>query len=152
MVGRQVTRAALTLFVALAVAACGSFFPTAAASPAFDAEIQVVNDTKLAVTIGVNGANIGVVPAHQTMTIPSSALPAKPWSVEARSPSGRVLLTFTVQPGEVTSTTTPDGVTTTTGAGSRADLSCGRLDVTVGGPMMGPVHAPNAGAPGDCDP
>jgi hypothetical protein len=146
------SRLGAAVLIALAVAACGSFFPTPPGSPAFDEEIQVVNDTKLAVTIGVNGANLGVVPAHQATTIPSSALPAKPWSVEARSPSGRVLLAFTVPPGEVTSTTTPDGVTTTTGAGSRADLSCGRLDVTVGGPMMGPVHAPDAGAPGDCDP
>ena len=150
------TRARLRIsavaLVAMAVAACGSLFPTPPGSPTFNAEIQVVNDTKLAVTIGVNGADLGVVPAHEATTIPSSALPAKPWSVEARSPSGRVLLAFTVQPGEVTRTTTPDGVTTMTGAGSRADLSCGRLDVTVGGPMMGPVHAPNAGAPGDCDP
>ena len=145
-------RLAIAGLVAVVVAACGSLFPTPPGSPAFDTEIQVVNDTKLVVTIAVNGADLGVVPAHEAATIPSSVLPAKPWSVEARSPSGRVLLTFKVQPGAVTRTTDSNGATTMTGAGSRADLSCGRLDVTVGGPMLGPPPQPNPAAPGDCDP
>lgn len=151
MVGNAV-RLAIAGLVAVVVAGCGSLFPTTPGSPAFDAEIQVVNDTKLAVTIAVNGADLGVVPAHEVATVPPSALPAKPWLVEARSPSGRLLLTFTVQPGEVSRTTDPTGFTTMTGAGSRADLSCGRLDVTVGGPMLGPAPELHAGAPGDCNP
>ena len=145
-------RLAIAGLVAVVVAACGSLIPTPPGSPAFGAEIQVVNDTKLVVTIAVNGADLGVVPAHEAATIPSSVLPAKPWSVEASSPSGRVLLTFTVQPGAVTRTTDSNGATTMTGAGSRADLSCGRLDVTVGGPMLGPPPQSNPAAPGDCDP
>jgi hypothetical protein len=145
-------RVAVGAALALALTGCGSLVPTSPASPAFDAEIQVVNDTKLDVTVVVNAADIGVVPAHQATTIPAALLPPKPWSVEARSPSGRLLLTFVVAPGQVARSTDSSGVTTMTGAGSRADLSCGRLDVVVGGPMLGPPPAPNAGAPGDCDP
>ena len=37
-------------------------------------------------------------------------------------------------------------------AGARVDLTCGRLDVTVGTTMMGPPPPQNPGAPGDCDP
>ncbi len=34
--------------------------------------------------------------------------------------------------------------------GARVDLSCGRIDIWSGTPMMGP--APGPGVPGDCDP
>ena len=144
-------RLAALVLAALLFAACGSFVPAPPSSPAFDADIQVVNDTKLAVTVVVNGAPIGTVPAFEAASLPDAALPAKPWSIEARSPSGRVLLAFTVEPGQAASST-EGGVTTMSGAGSRADLSCGRLDVTVGAPLMGPAPAANPGAPGDCDP
>jgi hypothetical protein len=144
-----VTRASL-LLIGFLVLGCGSFFPTPLDSPAFDAEINVENGTDLDVTIVVNGTAAAAAPDHVSTTIPASGLPPKPWSVEARSPSGRVLLTFTVQPGDVTSTTSPDGATSMTGAGSRADLSCGRLDVAVGPPMLGPPPGP--GVPGDCAP
>jgi hypothetical protein len=151
MVG-GVRLAIATLVLALVGVGCGSFFPTPLGTPAFDAEIHVDNGTDLAVTIVVNGAGVGGAPAHLYTTIPAAALPPKPWVVEARSASGRVLVTFTVQPGQVTSTTSADGVASMTGAGSRADLSCGRLDVTVGPPMLGPAPGPIAGHPGDCDP
>ena len=143
-------RFAASVLLALLVAACGSLIPTPPGSPAFDADIDVVNDTRLDVTIVVNGTDRGVVSAFAATSIPAAALPAKPWVVEARSPSGRVLLTFIVAPGQVTTSTDERGVTTMVGAGSRADLSCGRLDVTVGAPMMGPPPGP--GVPGDCAP
>jgi hypothetical protein len=143
---------AIGAVMALVVTGCGSLVPTSPASPAFDAEIQVVNSTTLDVTVNVNGADLGVVPAHQATTVPAAALPAKPWAVEAHSPSGRVLLSFEVAPGQVTTTTSPDGVTTTSSAGARVDLTCGRLDVTVGTTMMGPPPPANPGVAGDCDP
>jgi len=77
-------------------------------------------------------------------------LPPLPWYVEARSESGRVLVSMTVRPGDVFATMYPDGHGETRGAAVRADLSCGRLDVWSGPPMSGP--APGSGIPGDCLP
>jgi hypothetical protein len=76
----------------------------------------------------------------------STEIPAPlPWSVEARSPSGRLLISMTVRPGDV------DGEgTEQRGTGGRVDLSCGRLDIWSGPPMLGP--APGDGMPGDCLP
>jgi hypothetical protein len=148
----RVVRLVVAGLVALVVAACGSLFPTPPGSPAFGSDIDVGNGTDLDVTILVNGSDVGVAPAHLNTTIPADRLPAKPWSVQAQTASGRSLLSFKVAPGEVFSTTGPGGDTTTSGAGSRVDLSCGRLDVTVGGPMLGPPPEANPGASGDCDP
>jgi hypothetical protein len=77
-------------------------------------------------------------------------LGAMPWAIEATSPSGRILLELVALPGVVWSTTEPDGSTSQHGAANRVDLSCGRLDVFVGPPLLGPM--PGLGVPGDCDP
>jgi hypothetical protein len=137
--------------LAVVAVGCASLIPTPPGSPAFDAEIHVANGTNLVITIAVNGHAVGVAPSGETI-IPPGALPAKPWAVEAQSPTGRVLLSFEVGPGQVTTTTSPDGVTTMTGGGNRADLSCGRLDVYVGVRPLGPPPPENPGVPGDCDP
>jgi hypothetical protein len=141
-------RAGAALFVLL-LAGCGSFFPTRPGSPAFGEAIDIENGTTLAVTIIVNGAPVGTVGPHDGASIAGAALPPKPWDVTAVSPSGRQLLRFGVRPGQVFATTNPDGSTTMNGAGTRVDLPCGRLDVTVGGPMLGPAPAP---ATGPCEP
>lgn len=146
----SIRRATVLVAVAIVVAGCGSLVPQAPGEAPFDAQIHVANGTELEVTIAVNGTAVGSAPAHTDATIGPEGLPAKPWSVDARSPSGRVLLSFTVVPGQVTRTTANDGTTTMSGAGNRADLSCGRLDVFVGLPMRGP--APGPGVAGDCEP
>jgi hypothetical protein len=150
VVGARVNRLAAVLVLLLVAVGCGSLVPTPAGSPAFGDQVDVVNDTKLDVTVMVNGINAGTIAAHSAISIPARRLPPQPWAVEARSPSGRLLLSFPVAPGQVTTTTDPDRHTTTNGVGGRVDLSCGRLDVFVGGPMLGPP--PGAGRPGDCDP
>ena len=146
----SVRRATLLVAVAIVAAGCGSLLPQAPGEPPFDAQIRVANGTELEVTIAVNGTVVGSAPAHTDVTIGPEVLPTKPWSVDARSPSGRVLLSFTVLPGQVTRTTASDGTTKMSGAGNRADLSCGRLDIFVGPPMIGPVPGP--GEAGDCEP
>jgi len=107
--------------------------------------VQVSNGTTLVVTLVVNDETVATVASGANETIPASRLPSAPWRVEARSPSGRVLVSMTVHLGDVT--VTSDGLR---GVGSRVDLSCGRLDIWSGSPMIGP--APGSGSPGDCRP
>jgi hypothetical protein len=108
------------------------------------------NGTSLEVALLVNGKPLQVLaPGEWREAIPASALPPLPWSVEARSPSGRVLLTLTVNEGDVASGVNPGGSTFSKGAAARVDLSCGRLDIWSGPPLAGP--APGPGSPGDCD-
>ena len=104
--------------------------------------LSIANGTTLTVTLVVNGAPLGTFgPGVERDPIPAADLPALPWHVEARSPSGRVLASMTVRPGDVS---------VTSGDGARVDLSCGRLDIWSGPPMSGPV--PGTGSPGDCAP
>ena len=78
------------------------------------------------------------------------ALPSLPWSIETRSPSGRVLSRLTVDAGDVVYTT-PDasGHSMSKGDAVRVDLSCGRLDVWSGPPLLGPMYVPDPSKP--CD-
>ena len=112
--------------------------------------LGVDNGTTMAVTITVNGSIIDTVQPRTQRSIEPATLPAMPWTVRALSPSGRVLLELVVVAGAVSRTTHPDGSTSMRGAGNRVDLSCGRLDVYAGPPMLGPMPGP--GTPGDCEP
>lgn len=75
-------------------------------------------------------------------------LPGLPWNVETRSPSRRVLSSMTVHAGDVWQTAAPNGGWGVKGDAVRVDLSCGRLDVWSGPPMLGPASSP--GPLGDC--
>lgn len=114
--------------------------------------IGVSNGTALTVTLVVNGQAIeSFAPGSGTTNpIPASRLGPLPWAVEARSPSGRVLTSMTVHDGDLQATTNPDGGSSANGIGGRIDLSCGRLDIWSGVPMIGPMPGP--GSPGDCLP
>ena len=112
--------------------------------------LTVRNGTTLGVTITVNGQVVAAVaPGKDPPAIDFSALPPRPWTVEARTPSGRVLATMRVNPG--------DGVPGSGGAmtvvHAEAQLSCGTLLILMGdSPPPGlPQEAP-AFAPGDCAP
>jgi len=127
--------------------ACSIVSPPVSARP----NLGISNGTTLTVALVVNGTIVRTVaPGDRTDAIPADDLPALPWIVEARSPSGRVLTSMTVKVGDVQRTTTPDGSTMYRGAASRIDLSCGRLDIWAGSPLLGPVPGP--GVPGDCTP
>lgn len=136
---------------ALALATLVLAVGCAIAAPAsrLSRDLHVDNGTTKAVTILVDGAVVGTVAATQSAIIPESSLPAGDWSVEARLPGGKRIFRSQVAPSAVSQTTDPNGGTTMTGSGQRADLSCGRLDVWVGIPMLGPY--PGSGTPGDCD-
>jgi hypothetical protein len=108
--------------------------------------LSISNTTTLVVTVVVNGEPVATV-APGVLIDPVSAvvLPPLPWAVEARSPGGRVLVSMTVHAGDVRI-----GASSAQGDGARIDLSCGRLDIWAGPPMIGPPPGP--GTPGDCAP
>ena len=133
--------------VALAVlvlAACGPVV-VAVAKPG----LHVANSTPLTVTLFVNGQSVAdFVPGAPEPTIDPTGLPPLPWTVEARSPSGRLLTSMLVAPGEVTS----GGDIHQIPAG-RVDLSCGRLTIYAGDfAPSGPPPPPSPGVAGDCGP
>ena len=101
------------------------------------------------ITLAVNGVVVRTVQAHTQESVLVKDLPPQPWLVEARTPSGRVLSSMTVRPGDVWETNLPDGSTQMKGDAVRVDLSCGRLDMWSGPPLLGPPPGP--GKPGDCD-
>lgn len=114
------------------------------------APLEVQNGTTIAVSLVVNGRLLRVIPARaDRVEIPASEVGRHPWQVSLRTATGRELLSATFE-GSVRPTTGPDGEVLQTGSGARADLSCGRLDVWSGPPMLGP--APGEGLPGDCAP
>jgi hypothetical protein len=122
---------------------CAGLLPQS--GPQAGTGISVANGTTLDVTIIVNGSAVGRVNAGDAAEIPPGEMPPLPWSVDARSPSGRLLVSMTVQPGDVDREGNEQR-----GVGGRVDLSCGRLDLWSGPPMLGP--APGDGVPGDCLP
>jgi hypothetical protein len=108
--------------------------------------LSISNNTALAVTFLVNGQQVATVaPGVLIDPVAAVVLPPLPWAVEARSPSGRVLVSMTVHAGDVRI-----GSSSAQGDGARIDLSCGRLDIWAGPPMIGPPPGP--GTPGDCAP
>ena len=112
-------------------------------------DLSVSNQTTLTVTVVVNGGELRSVPPGEVRGMSVSGA-SGPWTVEARAPSGRVLSSMTVRPGDVSETTNPEGSRTRRGAATRVDLSCGRLDMWSGPPLAGPPPGP--GKPGDCEP
>lgn len=118
--------------------------PSASAPSATSFPLSISNGTSIAVTIVVNGTDVETIPPGGYADPLTAALPALPWSVETRSPSGRVLSQMTVNAGDVVYTT-PDasGHSSAWGDAVRVDLSCGRLDVWSGPPILGPTFIPN---------
>jgi hypothetical protein len=129
------------LALAAAVVACGAPPPTSQPSATgLPVGINIANGTTVPVTIVVNGTLVGTVPPGATEVPVRAELPARPWSVEARSPTGRVLAAFTVPSG--------DAVSSESSVGAAEDLACGTLDLWAGGPRgdhpkpVGPTPAP----------
>lgn len=116
--------------------------------------LGISNGTTLPVTLTVNGSEVGTAtPGAAMAPIIFAELPPFPWTVEARSPSGRVLTSMIVQAGYVTIGTDPNGNLGTSGTMGRVDLSCGRITIWAGyAEPSGPAPPSPAGSPGDCAP
>ena len=143
-------KALATALLCVLLAGCAAPLPS---SPR--PKLGVANGTTLTVTLVVNGQHAGDFPSGgPAPTIDVAALPPLPWNVEARSPSGRVLTSMQVRPGDVQTTIGPGGASE---YGSimfgRVDLSCGRITIWAGDvPPSGPAPPPSTGSPGDCAP
>ena len=109
------------------------------------ADLEISNQTTLVVTLVVNGTKVREVAPGAVERVVPGDMPPQPWNVEARSPGGRVLSAMTVRAGDVTRTGS-----SWKGDAQRVDLSCGRLDMWSGPPLLGPP--PGSGIPGDCQP
>lgn len=104
--------------------------------------VSVANGLTVPVTVDVNGPVVGTVAAGATQDWDPAALPAKPWAVEARSPSGRVLAALTVSAS--------DYLSANSGRAALEDLACGRLVLWAGAPVGGgPSSVPDPSKP--CD-
>lgn len=147
----------VSLAIAAVLAACTTISPTQTASVEHMAGRPVLgieNGTTLTVGLFVNGRSVGASrPGVGLPPIDFADLPDLPWTVEARSPSGRVLTTMIVQPGFVAISTDPAGNLGTSGTIGRVDLSCGRVTIWAGySAPSGPQPPATPGSPGDCAP
>jgi len=136
---------AATALLALLVGCSGQAPATSAPRP----NLTVSNGTTLTVTLVVNGQRVGdFPPSGAGPKIDVASLPPLPWTVEARSPSGRLLTSMVVGPGEVQSMASGAAIVM-----GRVDLSCGRLTIFAGDVApSGPAPPPSPGNPGDCAP
>jgi hypothetical protein len=126
------------LLVVLAGCDKGAVAPT-------DMSLDVMNTSTLTVTLVVNGSKVDDIAAGQSDHVVAARLPALPWNAQVLSPTRRELLQLTVHAGDVRVTDQ-----SLSGVGHRVDLSCGRIDLWSGPPMLGPI--PGSGSPGDCAP
>jgi hypothetical protein len=136
------SRVASALRAILAVALVAACAPAPTGVPH---NLIISNQTSILVAVAVNSALVWAVQPRTQETILVKDLPAQPWRVEARTSGGRVLSSMTVQPGDVW-----ERGNEIKGDAVRVDLSCGRLDIWSGPPLLGP--SPGPGTPGDCNP
>jgi hypothetical protein len=134
---------AVIVLIAGMLSGCAATGGPSSSNPVPSMTLNIENDTTIAVTLVVNGKVIESVPAGRYEAPIKAELPGLPWTVETRSPSGRVLSSMTVHAGDVWYT-----ANAAKGDAVRVDLSCGRLDVWSGPPLAGPPPGP--GQSGDC--
>ena len=148
---RVVAMAALTLVVAcaaptptlLATSTPSPTLATATPSPiAPVALIKVNNSTTIDVTVAINDSVVVTVPANAGFYPVSYDLPALPFTVDVRSPNGRILASVSRRSG--------DGVGDNTTAGRGLFLACGQLFLWVG-PGTGDFLPVTGATPAPCD-
>jgi hypothetical protein len=133
----------IVLLLGLALAACS---PGTAPSPATSLGIE--NDTTVAVSLVVNGQTAATLPPGGSEES-SANLPARPWTVEARTASGRVLATMFVGIGPADPAVADDS--STSGSSAQFPLSCGSIRMWTGNaPPADDAAAPDSSPLPDC--
>jgi hypothetical protein len=136
------------------LALCAALTGCAVLQPGERPVITIANGTELTVALSVNGIPVGKFPPDgEGPDVDEQQLPPLPWNMEARTVSGRLLLTLHVEPGQLHVDRQPDGAIHASIAMARIDLTCGTLWLWAGEiTPSGPAPNPNAGQPGDCAP
>lgn len=114
--------------------------------------LHVSNGTTLTVNVYVNDQLAGTFTpetwAGETVNLPGYG--ASPWRLDITTEAGRSLLALEVKP-EDNFSTSGDYPHSAHWSATRVDLSCGRLEVYVAGPMGGP-GPPESFPAHDCEP
>lgn len=92
--------------------------------------VRIYNQTSVALTMVVNGSQVTVIPAESLIDPLASPLPARPWTIQLQSRSGRSIVTLDVAAGAITV-----GLD-----GQPGNLACGFVFLAVAGPL--PVSEP----------
>ena len=122
-------RAAVVAAALAVLAGCTRVTPLAT-----NFSLGVVNGTTITVSLFVNGQYVADYgPGQSRPTFDTTVLPSLPWTAEARSPSGRVLISQPVEPGEIRVHSMTAGST---------DLACGPLMIWVGEFYPAPSQPP----------
>ena len=137
---------ATVLALVAAVEACAAP-PTVTADPRY--ELHVENGTTVPVSIVINGRTLAQVKGQSSTVVSLAREPPGTVAIQAQLPDGRPAISFVIDPATLSSETV-GSVTDVVGAAHRADLSCGRLDLWLLTPLLGPPPGP--GAAGDCGP
>src|SRR4051795_2531123 len=95
---KTVAAAAVILF-AVILAGCGAIPGVGPADPATIPDFGTTNETKLDIGLFVNGQLVAKLAPGQHIDPTTTAMPPLPWLVEARTATGRVLGSTTVEPG-----------------------------------------------------
>ncbi len=140
-VNHPIARGLALVLLAIVAAGCSLLPP--------DYTVHISNSTTLPLTVVVNGQTVGVVQPQSSSDYSPNSLPSKPWSVEARLASGRVLARMTVEDGAIQDKRGLDGTGEYSSVGSRATLSCGQIWLWVGEPGSGGAAEDT---PGACNP
>jgi hypothetical protein len=132
------------------LAACGAIPGVGPADPGSIPDFGASNETKLDIGLFVNGQLVAKLSPGQSIDKTTTRMPPLPWSVEARSATGRVLGSTSVEPGGATCTPVEGGTERCTGALILVTLVCGRFEFFAGTVPSIPAPAPGVGEP--CDP
>jgi hypothetical protein len=133
----------IVLLLGLALAACS---PGPAASPSTSLGIE--NDTTLVLSLVVNGQTAATLPPGGSEESGAN-LPARPWTVEARTASGRVLATMFVGLGPADPAVAGDS--STSGSSAQFPLSCGSIRMWTGNaPAADDAEASDASSLPNC--
>ena len=150
MGGRRARLVAVATFLVTVVAACGAIPGVGPADPASIPDFGATNGTQLDIGLFVNGQLVAKLAPGQAIDPTTTPMPPLPWSVEARSATGRVLGSTRVEPGSATCTPNAQGGETCSGALILVTLVCGRFVFFAGTVPAIPAPMPGIGDP--CEP
>lgn len=126
------SRAATLVMAAMVATACSVL-------PSGGPVARLENGTTVAVAVHMNDAWVGTYPPGAVVDVPIGSAEA-PVVIEARSPSGAVLVSFTA---------TEDDIAGTSGGAGEAVLPCGAIRLSVSAMELDPMHTPEV-PPGPC--